>query len=255
MNNFTRKVIILILIVIAGGILSSCSTTRITKPPTETVIYESPNIPNFARQGVYHYVAPGETLWRIAKMYEVDMDEIRQVNSIRDVRDIDIGAKLYIPGAAPRKHVLTLYPSSKWKYIIIHHSATERGSAQEFNEAHLKRGWKGVGYHFIIDNGTLGKDDGQIETGPRWIKQEDGAHCKAGSMNEQGIGICLVGNFSRDRVSRGQMDSLVYLTNKLRKYYDIPKNRIIGHGKVTGANTECPGKKFPWKTFRSRLGS
>ncbi|MFH1552012.1 MAG: N-acetylmuramoyl-L-alanine amidase, partial [Candidatus Omnitrophota bacterium] len=221
--------------------LSSCTITHVSRPPAGTVIAEYADSSFQMKQGVYHSVAPGETLWRISKMYEVDIETIKEVNRIKDVRDLDIGKRLYIPGAASRKHVITLYPSSKWKYIIIHHSATEAGSSQQFNKAHMDRGWQGIGYHFIIDNGTCGKDDGQIETSPRWIKQQDGAHCKADGMNEKGIGICLVGNFSRENVSYKQMNSLVYLVGKLKKYYKIPDRNIIGHSQVTGAQTECPG--------------
>ena len=228
-------------------LLSSCTTTPVTGPDTTGYSITA------MRQGTYHSVAPGETLWRISQMYEVDIEVIKQANSIRDVHDVDIGRRLYIPNAAVRRNVITLYPSNKWDYIIIHHSATESGNSMEFNKAHLKRGWQGVGYHFIIDNGTCGKEDGQIETSPRWIKQMDGAHCRASNMNENGIGVCLVGNFSQEKVSRKQMETLVHLVNRLKRYYRIPKRNILGHGKVPGANTECPGKKFPWKEFWYKL--
>jgi len=187
-------------------------------------------------------------------MYNVDAETIKRANRITDVRDIEIGRRLYIPDAAGRRHVITLYPGRRWKYIIVHHSATDWGSSSEFNKAHINKGWKGVGYHFIIDNGTCGKDDGQIETTHRWIKQMDGAHCKAGGMNTSGIGICVVGNFSDDMISPRQMASLTYLVRTLKGYYNIPDRNIMGHGKVPGAKTECPGKRFPWSVFRSRLG-
>jgi LysM repeat protein len=230
--------------------LSSCTSSHVSGPAATSV--RNPGS-NFAVGSTYHTVAPGETLWRISKMYEVDIETIKKVNRITNVRKVEIGEKLYIPGASPRKDVVTVYPSRKWKYIIIHHSATDVGSSMQFNVSHLRRGWKGVGYHFIIDNGTMGKDDGQIETGPRWIKQENGAHCKASDMNKKAIGICLVGNFSKGRPTKKQMSSLTYLVNKLRKYYNIPKRRILGHGEVRGAKTECPGKKFSVKKFKSRL--
>lgn len=253
-----RKFIISLVIVFLGFGLVSCTVTHVeTLPLSESPMYDVAAVavpPPDMRQGLYHVVAPGETLWRIAQMYEVDAETVKKANRIRDARDIGIGKKLYIPGAASMKHVVSLYPGRRWRYIIMHHSATESGNSLEFNKAHLKRGWKGIGYHFVIDNGTCGKKDGQIEMSPRWIKQADGAHCKANGMNEKGIGICLVGNFSKDRVSRKQMDSLVYLVNKLRGFYHIPKKRIMGHGQVPGARTECPGTKFPWKRFRKKLG-
>lgn len=251
---FRPKYFIAVIFLAASALLlSSCTVSHITKPPTDTQIYDSPSSSSFVLGGAYHYVAPGETLWRIARMYDVDVETLKEANNIRNVRDIDIGKKLYIPGASSRKDVITLYPSKKWEYIIIHHSATDEGNSQQFNAAHLKRGWQGVGYHFIIDNGTSGKADGQIETTPRWIKQQSGAHTKASGMNDKAIGICLVGNFSEDTVSRKQMDSLVYLTSKLSAYYNIPESRVMGHGQVPGANTECPGKRFPWSRFKSDL--
>ncbi|MDD5489003.1 MAG: N-acetylmuramoyl-L-alanine amidase [Candidatus Omnitrophica bacterium] len=246
----------LFVILACAMLLSSCMTAEVYREPVPRSVAPShyvSTVPDQFRHDVYHVVAPGETLWRIAQMYEVEADTIKNVNRITNVRDIDIGRKLLIPGAAPQKHVITLYPSNKWKYIIIHHSATDFGSSEEFNEAHLKKGWQGVGYDFIIDNGTCGKADGQIETTPRWIKQIDGAHCSADNMNCRGIGICLVGNFSKEKVTPRQMESLVYLVDTLRTFYRIPNARILGHGQVRGAQTECPGKSFPWKQFRKSL--
>ena len=148
-----------------------------------------------------------------------------------------------------------MYPSCKWRYIIIHHSATEEGDAYYFNILHRRRGWNEIGYDFVIDNGTKGKQDGGIEVSPRWTNQENGAHCHASDMNSKGIGICLVGNFSKEQVSEKQMASLVYLVNVLKKYYSIPTSHIMGHGQVPGARTECPGKYFPWRDFKKRLAN
>jgi len=203
-----------------------------------------------------HTVGPGETLWRISKMYDVPIDTIVSANHLSDAQKLKMGQELKIPAAAQIKPVVTLYPSNKWKYIIIHHSGTEEGSALQFHRSHLSKGWdKGVGYHFVIDNGQSEKQDGQIESTPRWIKQEDGAHCKANEMNPRAIGICLVGNFDVDKTSRRQMDSLIYLVYKLRRYYNIPLDHILGHGKVPGASTHCPGLRFPWADFIDRLRS
>jgi N-acetylmuramoyl-L-alanine amidase len=167
---------------------------------------------------------------------------------------LTMGQKLVIPYAMPACSIIALYPSRKWKYIIIHHSATDEGSALSFYHSHKRRGFiYGLGYHFVIDNGTRGKPEGYIEVSPRWIKQQDGAHCQASSMNHKSIGVCLVGNFSKEWVSDKQLLSLVYLVNILRRYYHIPLKNIIGHGQVPGAQTECPGKRFPWKRFFTEL--
>ena len=248
-----RKYLYLIVIMAFSLVLSSCVTAPVTAPPPGGEFYPLPPGP-VARHDIFHTVAPGETLWRIGKMYDVTVADIMRANHISQPKSLEMGQRLLVPNAAPMKPVVTLYPSSKWQYIIIHHSATDEGDALSINMMHNRRGFKGLGYHFVINNGsTHGKLDGQIETSPRWTKQQDGAHCKASGMNRKGIGICLVGNFSKERVSRNQMDSLVYLVKTLKKYYKIPDSRILGHGQVPGARTECPGNYFPWAEFKSRL--
>lgn len=206
------------------------------------------------RRDVYHTVAPGETIWRLAKMYDVKERDILRANRLRKSDGLKMGQSVKIPRASAIKPFVPLIPTSKWKYIIIHHSATDEGNSLYFHKAHIKRGFdRGVGYHFVINNGTKDKKDGQIEVTPRWIKIQDGAHCKSDDMNKEGIGICLVGNFSQENVSKKQMESLVYLVNKLRKYYNIPRKKIMGHSHVRGASTECPGTKFPWDKFYKKL--
>jgi LysM repeat protein len=243
-------------------LLASCARApvRETAHPVTLEPYVTPapekvvTAPAAIRSDVIHEVAPGETLWRISKMYDVSVADITKANNLKDASQLEKGQKLLIPDAAPLRSVIPLWPSTKWKYIIIHHSATEAGKALTFDYVHKnQRHWKGLGYHFVIDNGTSGKEDGQIEVSPRWIHQENGAHCKANGMNYRGIGICLVGNFDKERVSANQMDSLIRLVRILKEYYHIPDSHIMGHGQVKGANTDCPGKKFPWDEFWYRL--
>lgn len=233
-------------------ILSSCVTAPIKPPITPAKeIYPQTTIP-VLRQDISHIVAPGETLWRISKMYNVPIKDISSANNLK-TQTLEKGQRLLITNAAPIVPVIPLYHSKKWKYIVIHHSATDEGNSLQFDKYHQGKGWEGIGYHFVIDNGTKEKQDGQIEVSPRWIKQEDGSHCRASNMNEKAIGICLVGNFNREYVSSKQLDALVYLVNVLRKYYKIPLKRIIGHNQVLGARTECPGKNFPWARFKNSL--
>ncbi len=232
---------------------ASCARAPVLAPSSAQMRPALPVSTPPLRQDTVHIVAPGETLWRLGKMYDVPIETILRANGLGGPQDLKMGVRLRIPGAAPIRPVIPLYKSSRWKYIIIHHSATDEGNAYTLFNLHNRRGFAGLGYDFIIDNGTSGKEDGQIEVSPRWIKQIDGAHCKAGGMNHQGIGICLVGNFSRERVSEKQLESLVYLINILRDYYRIPAGKVMGHGQVPGAHTECPGTLFPWGDFRRRL--
>ena len=145
----------------------------------------------------------------------------------------------------------------KWTAIVIHHSATENGNAEIFDKWHRENNhWEGVGYDFVIGNGT-NSGDGQVEVTFRWRKQIPGAHCGGTSgnwANEEGIGICLVGDFNHTTPTERQMQSLVKLIQFLQQQYGIPKSRIYGHRTTPGARiTECPGNYFPMARLKSML--
>jgi len=144
--------------------------------------------------------------------------------------------------------------SSRWKYIVIHHSATRQGNAKYFDSYHRRRGMRnGLAYHFVINNGTSGREQGELEIGSRWKKQLNGGHCKQDWINNSGIGICLVGNFNKDKVSKEQFNTLFELCKLLIERYNIPVKNIMGHGHVRGEHSACPGKYFPLKELKKEL--
>jgi len=124
-----------------------------------------------------------------------------------------------------------------------------------FHKSHLDRGWDGVGYDFVIGNGTDSRN-GQVEVTFRWRKQTVGAHCKTPNnwANENAIGICLVGDFSKSRPTLEQLYALEKLVRFLQQRYRIPNSRIYGHGQTPGARvTDCPGGYFPMARFKTRV--
>ncbi|NIA07953.1 MAG: hypothetical protein GWP14_10055 [Actinobacteria bacterium] len=145
--------------------------------------------------------------------------------------------------------------SNRWKYIIIHHSATAEGGAKRFDIAHRNNGWDELGYHFVIGNGSDTRD-GKIEVGPRWYEQKHGAHCRVpgdttNKYNKHGIGICLVGNFDYKPPSRKQMQALIRLTKGLLKETRLPVSAVHFHRDFKG--TDCPGRYFPYEEFKRAL--
>ena len=50
--------------------------------------------------GIYHKVMPKETLWRIAKAYDVSLDAVVKANRIPDATKIEKGQLIFIPGAS-----------------------------------------------------------------------------------------------------------------------------------------------------------
>ncbi len=118
--------------------------------------------------------------------------------------------------------------------ILIHCTATKEGrevTIGEIREWHLARGWRDVGYHFLVDL------NGAVEVG-RPIEQL-GAHCIG--QNKFSIGIAYVGGLSKrgkpkDTRTKEQKEGLKWLLNDLKKKY--PNVTIHGHNEFS--NKACP---------------
>lgn len=127
----------------------------------------------------------------------------------------------------------------KWKYIIIHHSATEDGDTYNWDEIsryHVKiRKWKGIGYHFGVE-----KIRGEYVICIGRGLDQIGAHTRG--MNEMGIGVCLIGNYDKVEPNATQYWYLACLCRNLMRTFDIPIGHIQAHRNY--ADKTCPGKKF-----------
>lgn len=67
-----------------------------------------------ASSGVYHQVDSGQTLYRISRAYGVDEIYLARVNGIADPTHLQVGTRLYIPGATSVKKISPVpKPSSK----------------------------------------------------------------------------------------------------------------------------------------------
>lgn len=118
------------------------------------------------------------------------------------------------------------------EYIIIHCSDSKYGNAALIDQWHREKGYKGIGYHFVIGNGN-GSKAGEIEFGRP--TNQVGAH--AVGYNSNSIGICLVGPpFHHDQILVA-----VALVRKLAREYRIPYENVLGHREVpSGSAKECP---------------
>jgi len=124
------------------------------------------------------------------------------------------------------------------KYIIVHHSATNRDftTFRAVRNHHInQRGFFELAYHFFID------DKGMIHYArPIYFV---GAHCKTSppSMNLRSLGICLAGNFEKEEPSKEQLEALDYQLKFLMVLCKIPSKNVLGHCQVEGTATLCPG--------------
>jgi len=164
-----------------------------------------------------------------------------------------------VPNNVPPDWLPPSRVEKRWTAIVIHHSATETGNAGIFDRTHREENhWDGVGYDFVIGNGT-DSGDGQVEVTFRWRQQVAGAHCGGTEdnwANVDAVGICLVGNFNNTEPTDNQMQSLLKLVRFLQKRYRIRTAKIYGHSSTPGARgTDCPGRNSPVPRLKQMLGS
>ena len=131
------------------------------------------------------------------------------------------------------------------KYLVIHHSQREIDSAKSIKKRHLKRGWEDIGYHYIINK------NGRITKGrnTKYI----GAHVKGHNRNS--LGICIIGNFDKEKPTEKQIKKLLKFLKRLSKKHNIENKNILGHREFKGVTKTCPGKNIDLKLIRKNIKS
>jgi hypothetical protein len=133
-----------------------------------------------------------------------------------------------------------------WRWIVLHHSGARRGDATSIDHEHQRgRGWEGIGYHFVIGNGQP-MARGRIEATFRWRGQREGAHAGGDDAqrpyNQEGIGVCVIGDYRGGALDRRVEERLAALCALLiGRCPGLSPERIIGHREVPGKRTACPG--------------
>lgn len=87
-NNFFLSALVCALLTVLTG---CASVTYVPKAGT-------PGRQSLGLPGIYHRVVKGQTLWRISKIYGVELDEIIRINNIKDSAQIEAGQSIFIPG-------------------------------------------------------------------------------------------------------------------------------------------------------------
>jgi hypothetical protein len=117
--------------------------------------------------------------------------------------------------------------------IVVHHTVTrENISALAINEMHIARGFKKIGYHFLIRREGF---DVIVEEGRR--RNELGAHCPG---HQDCLGIAVAGNFDENHIAGDMFDTLVSLVSALAEEYDFKRDDITYH--AMHSKTLCPGR-------------
>ena len=141
----------------------------------------------------------------------------------------------------------------KIRYITIHCSDSDFGSRHLIDRWHRERGFKEIGYHYVILNGWIEKGryipalDGSIEIGRYFVpkaemlEHEVGAHVKG--YNRGNIGICLIG---KGNYTEMQYISLAEILKSLIDNSGLTPQDIKGHN-FFNSSKACPC--FDWQKF------
>lgn len=133
-----------------------------------------------------------------------------------------------------RKHPAKRYSTrsrSQIKYIAIHHSASTSGTVEGFANYHVNSlGWAGIGYHYVIDK------QGVIH----WCNNVETISYHVGNSNSVAVGICMIGDFTKEKPTDAQYKATLQLTKKLMSELNISVNNVKGHKEFPNNYTACP---------------
>jgi hypothetical protein len=145
------------------------------------------------------------------------------------------------------------------KNIFLHCSDSVYGDVLTIDQWHRQRGWKGIGYHYVVLNGKPYRDaryidflDGQIQPGyalnadPIYQDFEVGIH--VAGRNSTSLGICLIGT---TEFSDSQLLATRRLITSLLKRFVLICDDVKGHCEDPDANKTCPN--IPMEYFRAFL--
>lgn len=117
--------------------------------------------------------------------------------------------------------------------LIIHCSDSDAAAhdrIEVIQNWHIERGFKKIGYHFVITK------NGEVKIGRE--EEEVGAHCKG--ENEDSIGICLTG---RTVFTSKQFKALNKLVLSLLTKYKLSIKDVYPHNHFN-SNKTCPNFKI-----------
>lgn len=137
---------------------------------------------------------------------------------------------------------------SQVNYLAIHStSGPDTQTPQDIADIHINtNGWGGIGYHFLIAQDGTVYYVGDIST----------ARANVANLNEQVIGIGLIGNFIQGKIpSVEQLDSCHKLCEFLLNYSALTSlnswDKVRGHKELPNQTTDCPGDD--WSNWRIQI--
>ncbi len=140
----------------------------------------------------------------------------------------------------PRGAGVYAYANSRnMLYIALHYSTGLPGpvSPKNIAEYHAKpearggRGWPGIGYHFVIDEGTA-----------YYVGSVDTQRAHVANRNDEALGICFTGLYDASLPSAADTEVAKLLIAGLDEFYGHKKQLLSHKQMMPPGHTLCPGR-------------
>ncbi len=133
-------------------------------------------------------------------------------------------------------------PRHRFTFIIIHHTAFDRGGYEKIMEIQKKKHprWREPAYHLILSNGTDRLPPGYLQATPRYRWLRESVATRNDFCNKKGVHLCIVGNYQEHPVPEALKPAIGHAVRLLQKKYGIPDDKILFHRDCSP--TWCPGK-------------
>lgn len=133
----------------------------------------------------------------------------------------------------PRRAAYARRSMSQIRHIVISHTAANPNlSLERIAQTHLQHGYPGIVYQFVVTRGGDVFRVSQLEE----VAQPDQP------WSEQGVNICLMGNFRMEAPPLPQLDATGRLCAWLAHNLGLTPDNIIGLGELL--QTDSPGDTF-----------
>lgn len=181
--------------------------------------------------GIYHRIEKGQTLWRVSRIYNVDLEEIARINHITDATKLEIGQTVFIPNRQRQQIVAVKSYSDDFSWPVrgrvlatfgeTFNNMVNKGiniAPGQNSKVAASRGGKvvfygenfgGYGKTIIIDHG-----DGFSTVYSRLTD----VSVRVGDNLARGVSFAKTGSSARDKFT--------YLHFEIRKGY-LPKNPLF----------------------------
>ena len=133
--------------------------------------------------------------------------------------------------------VFTQRPLAQISHIAVHHSTGDphKVTVEGIARYHVdSNGWAGIGYHYCI---TV---DGSIYQ----VNDLEAIAAHVYGHNGTTVGVCLIGDFTKDEPPDAQRRALAWLLAHLHGMLGIPLENVKGHRDFPGQDTSCPGDSW-----------